>query len=292
MVNYIKNKPLKSRLFAKLCQEMGANYVNLLFHTEARWLSRGKVLSRIYELKDELLSFFRTEKQKEFCGLFCNDNWISKLEYLADIFGHLNNINSNMQGKNKNLLSSTDKIRALKEKLKVWSLKVKNGTYEMFYHFSERKNKEITSLITEHLVSLEENLEKYFPSLCTVNYAWIRNPFLPQDAYVSPNWKEEEELFDIQNDGNLKLMYKEMPFSEFWIKIRNKYSCIGDKAVTILLQFSTSYMCEIGFSILTNVKTKKRERLLAIEEEMRVAISDVRPDIERICAKNQAQVSH
>ena len=62
MVNYIKNKPLKSRLFAKLCQEMGANYVNLLFHTEARWLSRGKVLSRVYELKDELLSFFRTEK--------------------------------------------------------------------------------------------------------------------------------------------------------------------------------------------------------------------------------------
>ena len=197
-----------------------------------------------------------------------------------------------MQGKNENLLSSTDKIRALKEKPKVWSLKVKNGTYETFYHYSERKNKEITSLITEHPVSLEENLEKYFPSLCTDNYAWIRNPFLPQDAYVSLNWKEEEELIDIRNDGNLKVMYKGMPLSEFWIKIRNRYSCIGDKAVTILLQFSTSYMCEIGFSILTSIKTKKRERLLEIEEEMRVAISNVRPDIERICAKNQAQVSH
>ena len=69
-----------------------------------------------------------------------------------------------------------------------------------------------------------------------------------------------------------------MPLSEFWIIIRNEYSCIGDKAVTILLQFSTSYTCEIGFSILTNIKTKKRERLLAIEEKMRVAISNVRPD--------------
>ena len=74
-------------------------------------------------------------------------------------------------------------------------------------------------------------------------------------------------------------MYKEMPLSEFWIKIRNEYSCIGNKAVTILLQFSPSNMCEIGFSILTNIKTKKRERLLAIEEEMRVAISNVRLDI-------------
>ena len=94
-----------------------------------------------YKLKDELLSFFHTEKQKEFCGLFCNDNWISKLAHLADIFGHLNNINFNMQSKNENLLSSTDKIRALKEKVKVWSLKVKNGTCKMLYHFSEKKTK-------------------------------------------------------------------------------------------------------------------------------------------------------
>ena len=92
-----------------------------------------------------------------------------------------------MQGKNENLLSSTDKIRASKEKLKVWALKVQNGTYELFYHFSERKIKEITSLITEHLVSLEENPGKYFRSLCTDSYAWVRNPLLPQDAHVSLN---------------------------------------------------------------------------------------------------------
>ena len=79
----------------------------------------------------------------------------------------------------------------------------------MYYYFSERKSKEITSLITEHLVSLEENLKKYFPFLCTDNYAWVRNPFLPQDAHVSLNWKEEEELIDIGNDGNLKLMYRD-----------------------------------------------------------------------------------
>ena len=43
MVNYIKAMSRKSRLFAKLCKEMEANYENLLLHTEARWLSRGKV---------------------------------------------------------------------------------------------------------------------------------------------------------------------------------------------------------------------------------------------------------
>ena len=43
---------------------------------------------------------------------------------------------------------------------------------------------------------------------------------------------------------------------------------------------------------LTNLKTRKRKRLLVVKEEMRVALSNVRPDIERICAKNQAQISH
>ena len=113
MVNYIKSRPLKSRLFAKLCKEMGANYANLLLHTEVRWLSRGKALSRVYELKDEMLSFFRLEKQEEFFELLYDYNWVSKLAYLVDIFNHLNNVNSKMQGKNETLLTSTDKMKAL-----------------------------------------------------------------------------------------------------------------------------------------------------------------------------------
>ena len=45
-------------------------------------------------------------------------------------------------------------------------------------------------------------------------------------------------------------------------------------------------------SVLTNLKTRKREMPLVVEEEIRVALSNVRPNIERICAKNQAQISH
>ena len=67
MVNYIKARPLKSQLFTKLCKEMEANYENLLLHSEARWFSRGKALSRVYELKEEMLAFFSLERQGEFC---------------------------------------------------------------------------------------------------------------------------------------------------------------------------------------------------------------------------------
>ena len=67
MVNFIKSRLLKSRLFTKLCEEMGSQHVNLILHTEVRWLSRGKVLSRVFELKEEMLTFFTVEDKKDFC---------------------------------------------------------------------------------------------------------------------------------------------------------------------------------------------------------------------------------
>ena len=120
---------------------------------------------------------------------------------------------------------------------------------------------------------------------------WVRNPFLLLDSHVVLNLKEEE-LNDICNNGNFKLMHKQMPLGEFWIRIQTKYPCIGKKAIILLLQFSKSYLCESKFSLLMNVKTKKRERLLIVEEDMRVALSNVPPHIKGICARSQAQISH
>ena len=125
----------------------------------------------------------------------------------------------------------------------------------MLSHFSEMKNKEVVSLITQHLKSLEEKIEKYFPSLFTENYMWVRNPFLPLNSHVVLNPKEEE-LIDIRIDENFKLMHKQMPIGEFWIRLQNEYPCVGKKAIILLLQFSMSYLCESGFSILTNIKTR------------------------------------
>ena len=150
----------------------------------------------------------------------------------------------------------------------------------------------MVSSVIKHLKSLQDKIEKYFPTVSTENYKWVRNPFLPLDTHCILNLKEEEELIDIRNDGNIKLLHREMPLDEFWIKIQNEYPNIGEKALVILLQFSTTYLCETAFSVSTNLKTRKRERRLVVEEEMRVTLSNVRPNIERICAKNQAQILH
>ncbi len=43
-----------------------------------------------------------------------------KLAYLADIYQHLDNLNTSMQGTKENILTSTDKHLAFKNKLAVW----------------------------------------------------------------------------------------------------------------------------------------------------------------------------
>ena len=42
MVNFVKMRPVKSRLFALLSEQMGAEQATLLFHIEVRCLSRAK----------------------------------------------------------------------------------------------------------------------------------------------------------------------------------------------------------------------------------------------------------
>ncbi|GFT41415.1 protein FAM200A [Trichonephila clavipes] len=65
VVNYIKMRLLKSRIFSGLCKDMGAAHSSLLFYCEARWLSRGKFLQRVYELRNEITIFLVEENLPE-----------------------------------------------------------------------------------------------------------------------------------------------------------------------------------------------------------------------------------
>ncbi|XP_037801371.1 protein FAM200B-like [Penaeus monodon] len=62
VINTIKGSALNSRLFELLCLEMGADHSHLLYHTEVRWLSRGRILTRVYELRMEIHIFLLEKK--------------------------------------------------------------------------------------------------------------------------------------------------------------------------------------------------------------------------------------
>ena len=48
IVNFIKGVALNTRLFARLCHDIGADHKALLFPTNVRWLSKGNILERFF----------------------------------------------------------------------------------------------------------------------------------------------------------------------------------------------------------------------------------------------------
>lgn len=49
-VNGIRSKSLKHRQFRKLLKDLGEEYEDLPYYTEVRWLSRGKMLRRFFDV--------------------------------------------------------------------------------------------------------------------------------------------------------------------------------------------------------------------------------------------------
>jgi hypothetical protein len=56
-VNLIKSRPWNSRLFRSLCRDMGSEHITVLLHSNIRWLSRGKLFNRLFELKADVAVF-------------------------------------------------------------------------------------------------------------------------------------------------------------------------------------------------------------------------------------------
>jgi hypothetical protein len=162
----------------------------------------------------------------------------------------------------------------------------------MFSLVAATNKKYILPLILNHLDALHNQISHCFPSLVVEEYDWIRNPFVAIHPSIQLSLEEEEELIDIFSDRTLKLKHSEDDLTSFWIGVEKEYPNISQKAVKILLQFSTTYICELGFSALATIKSTKRGRLLTVEKELRVCLSQICPRIQKIFKNNQAQVSH
>ena len=104
VVNFVKSSALNTRLFSKLCKEMDADYTALLYHTQVRWLSKGNMLSRIFELREEVKLFLVAKQKHDLLFAFGGDGFSTYLAYLADIFEALNQLNKKLQGPGTNIL--------------------------------------------------------------------------------------------------------------------------------------------------------------------------------------------
>lgn len=297
VINHIKAHALNSRLFEQLCEEMNAEHRHLLLYTEIRWLSRGRSLARVFELREPLQRFL-SEKKSPLAAHFSDEEWVAKLAYLCDIFNLLNELNRSLQGKMTTVFKLADKVAAFKAKLDLWGRRVNRGIFDMFQTFAgilEETEPEpsLSQLVHDHLSLLLKEFERYFPTTKDPRTAkeWIRDPFVNKPGESSMSMQEEDQLLEIANDGGLKSMFETTTLPVFWIKVTAEYPEIATTALKTLLPFPTSYLCEAGFSAVTATKTKLRSRL-DISNTLRVSLSPITPRWDRLVAEKQAQGSH
>ena len=137
------------------------------FHTKVRWLSRGKVLSRVAELVTEVSVFLREHGSVELAILFDDNRFQLKVFYLADIFSLLNDLSYSLQEKSQ--IEAAEKVFAFKKKLSLWKKRVRNQNFAIFLLLDSKigdqeTNKWLTALIDDHISSLEKKMEDYFPT--------------------------------------------------------------------------------------------------------------------------------
>lgn len=297
-VNFIKSRALNSRLFSVLCSEMGSLHDRLLLHTEVRWLSRGKVLNRLFELRCEV-QIFLNEHNHDLKDNFSDEVWLTRLAYLSDLFGRLNDLNLGLQGTTVNRFSVADKIKAFVGKLCLIKSAIEANNFQhlpTLEGFLKENNLEMQQAVltdmANHCQQLVSQFKEYFNSdQDQEKYAWIRNPFLCDKTSTELSASDQEQLIDLSCDGTLKLEFQSCDLGEFWAKRQTEFSSLAEKALRFLLPFATTYLCETGFSALLGIKNKYRSRL-NVEPDLRLKLSSTSPDIKKLCQNIQCHPSH
>ena len=130
IVNYLRTRKLKHRLFKSFLEEADSEYGDAVYHTDVRWLSCAKVLKRFIALKNEIKKFLETEPQ-DFSEL--NDSsWNENLFFLCDITSHSNDLNIKLQGKGKLVFDLLDAVNGFRVKLRLFKCQFLKG---MLTHF-------------------------------------------------------------------------------------------------------------------------------------------------------------
>ena len=115
----------------QLCELMDSEFKVFLYHSEFRWLSRGKVMNRVFVFRAELLEFLRDHNHRH-AKHFNNPSFHLTLAYLADIFDVLNHLNCQMQGGGVNVIEAEEKICVFQRKLELWWQRLENDNFANF----------------------------------------------------------------------------------------------------------------------------------------------------------------
>ncbi|XP_068250356.1 zinc finger BED domain-containing protein 5-like [Palaemon carinicauda] len=219
---------------ARMCSDMGSEHAHLLYYSSVRWLSRGKVLQRVFDMHAEV-------------EIFLNEKKHALASRLTE--------------------PSVRKAQGFKAKLRLWKGKIERencvlSTLEHFFLEDEDASLlDIKSVIVGHLKKLSEEFDRYIPDgELHEKYRGVRSPF---DVHAEDLSKEEssirnlqEELIEVQHDETLHFNFQRQLLGVFWTAVKKEKPVLGGDAGKVSLPFATTYLCESEFAALTALTIK------------------------------------
>jgi len=296
-VNFIRAKALKHRQFKNLLEETDAQYSDICYYTEVRWLSKGRVLERVFSLRTEMKDFLQQNGRET--GL-SDPQFVCDVAFLADITKHLNTLNQNLQGKDKQIVDLFSHVKAFKAKLGLFIRQFSVQNFAHFPNLNEVKDQVDDfncQAYVEALTRLVGDFNARFEDFGAheADMRIMGNPF---EAVVdnSPE-RLQMELIDLQSSADYKSLYtRSGNLSEFYRQISgDSFPELRKHASKFLSLFGSSYICEQTFSLMNLTKSKLRTRLTDdnLEAVLRLATTNLAPNIEKLVANRpQCQTSH
>ncbi|KAI6661857.1 General transcription factor II-I repeat domain-containing protein 2-like [Oopsacas minuta] len=289
VVNFIRSKGVNHREFKEFLKDLDSDYGDVLYFTSVRWLSRGVVLKRVWELRDEISSFLASKGKKVL--EFEDTNWISDFAFLLDMTTHLNILNSTLQGKNKLIHELYATIRSFEMKLALFKLQLKNNN---FSHFPALKSQDSAdgNKYAEIISNLQENFDTRFGDFRNQQQSF---EIFAQPFSFDPQYAPQElqlELIDLQSSIDLKADFKNVGVISFYKTLPSDiYPAILKHARRIASLFGSTYTCEAFFSKMKYIKNKYRTNLTDdhLQDVLRISSTDMKPNIDGILIQQQKQ---
>ena len=259
-VDYIRSRGLKHRQFKQSLAEMDVLYEDVLYYSHIRWLSKGAMLERFYHLRKEIQSFM-TDKGSEVLEL-SDVMWNCDLAFLVDISGHLNKLNTQLQGKDQLINVLFDRICAFDLKLNLWLSQLQNANYSHFPTIAENQPTEVDKYIN-FLCDLQAKFSRRFADVRAHKNALtlFGTPLLANVNDVDAHL--QMELIELQSNSILRSKLQEVEVLEFYQKhlLVQQYPQLLSHARKIASLFGSTYTCEQFFSMMKLAKSNSRNRL-------------------------------
>ncbi|RXM32299.1 General transcription factor II-I repeat domain-containing protein 2 [Acipenser ruthenus] len=94
-----------------------------------------------------------------------DDEFMAKLFFLSDIFGHLNTLNLELQGRDKTIIDLVEKLNAFQSKLSLFSSDLhlqKLLHFPQLRNFTASSSVKVTNVMSDFLIKLKDNFADRF----------------------------------------------------------------------------------------------------------------------------------